>query len=120
MLAHKHRRLGHRLLGTPSRELRLEQPLTREQTELLEPRDKRLEHLLVGQVAERRPTPQRERRSQRIPSLARTLVVECPTTKISEPLELEQVDGLSPDAIPGTFGLDRRTPKQLAEIRDVA
>ena len=64
VLARQRLQLADELVVAADREIGVDPVLERGQPQLAEPRDLALDERLVGQVGQRRPAPQRERRAQ--------------------------------------------------------
>jgi hypothetical protein len=106
----------------PQSEIRFDATLECQQAQLLEATRDRIEERLVGEVGERRPTPQRQRRTKGGRRLIGVAAFERPAPvarELLEPLEIESAY-LDTKDVPRALRLDRLLPEHLAETRHVA
>ncbi len=102
----------------PEREVGIDPPLDRQQAQLLQTRDRRLRERLVGEIRERRPTPEPERLAQQPGSgggIGRGSLLD-------EPLEAADVElvAVEPQDVAGRARDEQRGAgaERLAQPRD--
>ncbi len=103
------------------RQVGVDPVLERIQTRLVEARRLDLRERLVGELAERRAPPERERFVQQLGRAAVLVASERPPSLAGEPAEATRVEpiGIEREAIAAPAGLDHAVAERLAEIRDV-
>src|SRR4029078_490965 len=103
--------LAHELLVTPERELNVDPLLERAERELLRPGDLRLCERLIGDVRERRTSPQRQRFSKELRGMLRIGALRL-RDELLGPMEA-QLAGLDAEEIARGAGDDRLGTERL-------
>ncbi len=106
---------------TPEREVGVDPELDCSQPDLLEPGDRRLGEALVGEVRERRASPERQRVAEPLRRVGRQAAGEQAPSLVHEALEAVEIElvGLDPDDVAGRSGRQHVLRKRLAQSRDV-
>ena len=99
MLGDEAFQLADELGVAAEREVRLDPPLERRESKLVQPPDRRLRERLVGEVGERRPAPERERFAESLSRGRRLGTVRLPQ-QAGEAVEIELV-GLDAQHVAG-------------------
>ena len=113
--------LSDQLVVAPEREVGVDPQLDCCKPDLAEPSDGRLGEALVGEVRERRASPERQRVAEPLRRIARQAASEQAPPLVHEPLESVEIErvGLDPDDVAGRSGRQHVLRQRLAKSRDV-
>jgi len=102
--------LGNQLQVTPEDQLRLDPPLERDESDLLQPLDGNGREGLAGEIRQRLPAPEAKRLPKELGGLPRFASAECSAGIFGEALEAGQVEPirLEPDHVAGRACFDQR------------
>ena len=104
VVAHQAVELRHELRVAASSEISVDSFLQAREVEFLQPRDRRLCGVLIGELGERRPAPERQ-----------CLVQPTAVPEIAEALEVELVR-FDAENVTGRDGAQALLPEQLAQL----
>ncbi len=114
-------KLPDELVVPPEREVGVDPELDRRQPDLLEPGDRRLRETLVGEVGERRASPQGQRLAQLLRPVCRQPASEQAPPLLHEALEAVEIERVrfDPDEVAGRPRRQDVRRQRLPQPRDV-